>query len=78
MLTLELSSYLFEIPCTLLIQDGWLIQKNNNIPALHINMPYWVLFNEILFNWSRVEEDENIADLSPYDKYKQISSHIWL
>ena len=22
----------------------------------------------------RVEEDENIADLSPYDKYKQISS----
>ena len=26
----------------------------------------------------RVEEDENIADLSPYDKYKQISSYIRL
>ena len=26
----------------------------------------------------RVEEDENIADLSPYDKYKPISSHIRL
>ena len=24
----------------------------------------------------RVEEDENIADLSPYDNYKQISSPI--
>ena len=26
----------------------------------------------------RVEEDENIVDLSPYDKYKQISSCIRL
>ena len=26
----------------------------------------------------RVEEDENVADLSPYDKNKQLSSHIRL
>ena len=40
---------------------------NNRIPI------QWNLTKLIIL---RVEEDENIADLSPYDKYKQISSPI--
>ena len=40
----------------------------------------WLTCTFLFRGWCilRVEEDENIADLSPYDKYKQISSCIRL
>ena len=40
---------------------------------------YWCTTNDQVTSFAlRVEEDKNIADLSPYDKNKQTSSHIRL